>query len=80
MQYRIKYVSCGVTLDTRKQFPAAKRVLWDAVRDMCAGHGLLDRPIAHKLCRISDKLTRDVHSATIALDDYASVTIERIGG
>lgn len=81
MQYRVTYVSHGHTLvsETRKQFPAARRALEAATYTMLEGHGLLDRPIAHRHMRTASKVTRDVHSATIALDDRCSVTLETIG-
>lgn len=86
MQYRITRVECisgkpiTLAMHTRKQFPAAVDRLWsEAYAALCA-NAQLDRPIAWRIRGIVNRITRDVHSATIAIDDYASVTIERIGG
>lgn len=81
MKYRVTYISHGHTLvsETRKQFPAARRALEAATYAMLEGHGLLDRPIAYRHMRTASKVTRDVHSATIAMDDYSAVTLETIG-
>lgn len=82
MQYRITRLSCGrvETCETRKQFPAARRMLEAVTWDMLDANALRDRPIAYKLMATAGRITRDVHSATLELDAYASVTIERIGG
>lgn len=82
MQYRITRVSHGHTMEciTRKQFPAARLSFDWLVHDMVQANALLDRPIGHRLVNTARRISRDVHSAVIALDDAQSVTFERIGG
>lgn len=82
MQYRITRQSCGHTMEcvTRKHFNSARMQLRFQVVDMLDANGLRDRPVAHNMMRTVARISRDVQSATIALDEYASVTFEVIGG
>lgn len=79
--YRIERYSAGrlMTSETRKQFPAARRMLEAVTYDMLEANGLLDRPVAHKRLATASRITRDVEYAAIALDQYAVVAIQRIG-
>ena len=81
MQYRITRHNGHVemTRATRKQFPAARRMLEALVYEMLDAYALRDRPVAYKCMAVAKRIDRNVHSACIDLG-YASVTIERIGG
>lgn len=81
MQYRITRVSHGETMAcvTRKQFPAAKRALREAMYDGIHANALLDTRYGHKLMNAAQRLDRHA-SATIAIDGAQFITFECIGG